>query len=227
MPGDAATGSENLMPVTRSDRPSLDLRRQLGDLDIYLFDQILRGRFDARRRLLDAGCGGGRNLIWFLQRGYDVCACDREAAAVAAVRELSARLAPSLPSANIRQGALDALPWPDADMDAVLSSAVLHFAADEGEFERMLRELWRVLRPGGLLFARLASSIGIDHLLARPTGRVRLPDGSDRFVVSERMLLEWTDRLDADLVDPIKTTNVQGLRCMTTWCLEKRGVTTG
>ena len=205
-----------------ADPPSQLLHRQLGDIDIYLFDQIMRGRFDARRRLLDAGCGGGRNVIWFLQNGYDVCAIDGDPTAVSAVRELSARLAPDLPATNIRQGPLDALPWPDASMDAVLSSAVLHFAADESQFERMVRELWRVLARGGLLFARLASSIGIEHLLARPTGRVRLPDGSDRFVVSERMLLEWTDRLGAELLDPIKTTNVQGLRCMTTWCVLKR-----
>jgi len=205
----------------RSDRPSLDLHRQLGEIDIYLFDQIMRGRFDRRLRLLDAGCGGGRNLIWFLQHGYEVFAIDGDQAAVAAVQELSARLAPGLPLSNIRQGALDTLPWADASMDAVLSSAVLHFAADDAHFARMLEELWRVLRPGGLLFVRLASSIGIEHLLKRPTGRVRLPDGSDRFVVSEQMLLDWTGRLEADLVDPIKTTHVQGLRCMTTWCLEK------
>jgi tellurite methyltransferase len=215
------------MASQQSERPSLDLHRQLGKIDIYLFDQIMRGRFDARRRLLDAGCGGGRNLIWFLRTGYDVCALDADPAAVSAVRALSARLAPSLPPSNIRQGAVDALPWPDGGMDAVVSSAVLHFAVDDAHFERMMHELWRVLKPGGLLFARLASSIGIEHLLTRPTGRVRLPDGSDRFVVSERMLLDWTDRLDADLIDPIKTTNVQGLRCMTTWCLEKRGGITG
>ena len=41
---------------------SAELRAQFGDVDIYLFDQLLRGRFDARRRILDAGCGGGRNL---------------------------------------------------------------------------------------------------------------------------------------------------------------------
>ena len=204
-----------------ADPPSQLLHRQLGDIDIYLFDQIMRGRFDARRRLLDAGCGGGRNVIWFLQNGYDVCAIDGDPSAVSAVRGLSARLAPALPSTNFREGALDALPWPDAGMDAVLSSAVLHFAADESHFERMVRELWRVLSPGGLLFVRLASSIGIEHLLARPTGRVRLPDGSDRFVVSERMLLQWTDRLGGTLLDPIKTTNVQEQRCMTTWCVHK------
>jgi tellurite methyltransferase len=207
--------------------PSRDLHRQVGDIDIYLFDQILRGRFDGRRRVLDAGCGGGRNLVWFLRNGYDVYAVDGDPAAVSAVRDLSARLAPSLPASNIQQGQLDALPWGDASMDGVVSSAVLHFAADEPHFARMLEELWRVLRSGGLLFARLASSIGIEHRLDRSSGRVRLPDGSDRFVVSERMLIEWTARLGATLADPIKTTNVQGLRCMTTWCLEKPGGVTG
>ena len=79
-----------------------------------------------------------------------------------------------------------------------------------------------MLAPGGLLFARLASSIGIEHLLARPTGRVRLPDGSDRFVVSEAHAAGMDRRLGGELLDPIKTTNVQGLRCMTTWCVHKR-----
>lgn len=201
--------------------PSHALRQQLGDMDIYLLDQIVRGRFDRRRRVLDAGCGGGRNLVWFLRNGYDVHAIDRDPRAVEAVRSLYAQLAPGLPPSQVRLGPLDVLPWADASVEAVLSSAVLHFADDDGHFERMLKELWRVLAPGGLLFARLASSIGIEERLWRPVGRVRLPDGSDRYVVSEAMLLEWTDALGGELLDPIKTTNVQGLRCMTTWCVEK------
>jgi SAM-dependent methyltransferase len=217
------TSARSGPPGRPSATPADSLRRLLGEIDIYLFDQIMRGRFDARRRVLDAGCGGGRNLTWFLRSGYEVCALDADPAAVAAVRALSASLSPSPQPADIRVGALDALPWPDASMDAVVSSAVLHFAQDDAHFERMVGELWRVLRPGGLLFARLASSIGIEMLLAQTSGRVRLPDGSDRYVVTEGMLLAWTERLDARLLDPIKTTNVQHRRCMTTWCLEKRG----
>jgi tellurite methyltransferase len=82
-------------------------------------------------------------------------------------------------------------------------------------------EAWRVLAPGGLFFARLATSIGIERLLATPMGRVRLPDGSDRFVVDEATLLETTARLGGSLADPIKTTNVQNQRCMTTWVATK------
>jgi len=203
--------------------PSADLHSAFGDIDIYLFDQLARGRFDGRRRVLDAGCGDGRNLIYLLRHGFDCYGIDRDPAAVAQVRALAARLAPALPAERFVAGELDALPWPDGSMEVVIASAVLHFSRDEPHFARSVREIWRVLAPGGLLFARLASTIGLEATLGPVAGTwTRLPDGSDRFVVDERMLLDWTDRLGGVLADPIKTTNVQGQRCMTTWCVEKR-----
>jgi tellurite methyltransferase len=202
--------------------PSAELLAQFGAIDIYLFDQLLKGSFDERRRVLDAGCGSGRNLPYFLQRGFDFFAIDSDPAAVAVVRNLLARLAPSTPQANVAAGRLDALPWDDASMDAVICSAVLHFADDESHFSRMVQEMWRVLAPRGLFFARLASSIGMETLLPAASGRMRLPDGSDRFVVSERMLLDLNERLGAVAIEPLKTTNVQNQRCMTTWVIEKR-----
>ena len=201
--------------------PSSELHAQFGEIDIYLFDQLLRGRFDGRQRILDAGCGYGRNLRYFAARGFDIFAVDEDPIAVAATRKLAAGLAPALPPDNIRQGSLHALPWPDARMEAVICSAVLHFAYDRSHFDRMLAEMWRVLAPGGLFFARLASSIGIEPLLSDTSGRVRLPDGSERFVVDERLLQDAAAAVGASLLDPIKTTNVQHQRCMTTWVLTK------
>ncbi len=201
--------------------PSSELRSQFGDIDIYLFDQLLRGRFDGRRRVLDAGCGSGRNLPFLLSHGFEVFAIDEDPAAVKAVRNMAAQLAPTLPLDNIRQGALHVLPWSDGRMDAIICSAVLHFARDRTHFDRMMDEMWRVLAPGGLFFARLASSIGIESLIDETVGRVRLPDGTDRFVVDERCLLNKGYELGAMLLDPIKTTNVQQERCMTTWVVQK------
>jgi len=202
--------------------PGVELTKTFGELDIYLFDQLLRGRFDRRPRVLDAGCGGGRNLVYFLRHGFTCFGVDRDPAAIEQVRALAAQLAPQLPADNFRTGELDQLPWADATMDAVVCSAVLHFARDLDHFDRMLAELWRVLAPGGLLFTRLASNVGLERAVGAAGSRVRLPDGSDRFIVDEAMLLERTTRLGGTLLDPLKTTNVQQQRCMTTWALTKR-----
>ena len=203
--------------------PSLsrNLRVAFGDIDIYLFDQILRGRFDTRRRVLDAGCGDGRNLVYLLRAGHACFGVDAAPDAIDRVRRLASSLAPDLPAGHFVVGALDRLDHADASMDAVICSAVLHFAEDEAHFVRMVDEMWRVLAPGGLFFARLASNIGLEDQVPLAGMRVRLPDGSERFVVNEAMLLQCTARLGGQLADPIKTTNVQGLRCMTTWCVAK------
>lgn len=201
---------------------SAELRREFGEIDIYLFDQLLRGRFDRCRRVLDAGCGSGRNLVYLLRAGFEVFAIDRQAAAIDEVRALAAALAPSTPAERLQVGELDALPWRDGHMDAIVCSAVLHFAADPAHFGRMVEELWRVLSPGGLFFARLASTIGIeDRVTLDANRRARLPDGSERFLVDEPFLAAWTARLGGAPLDPLKTTNVQNQRCMTTWVLQK------
>lgn len=200
----------------------MDLREQLGDIDIYLFDQLLKGRLVPGMSLLDAGCGGGRNLVWFLRNGYEVFGVDESPGAVEQVRRLAAALAPHLPPESFQVADLADLPFPDARFDVVLCSAVLHFARDEAHFDRMLDELWRVLRPGGLFFARLASTIGMEGRLQPLDGRwYLLPDGSRRFLVDEGMLRRATGRLGGTWVDPLKTTLVEVLRAMTTWVLRK------
>jgi tellurite methyltransferase len=201
--------------------PSAVIRDRFGDIDIYLFDQLARGHFDHRRRVLDAGCGAGRNLRYLLAHGYDCHGIDRDAGAIAQLRRDAQSLGRGDADERFVVGDVDALPWRDHAFDAVISSAVLHFAEDRRHFERMVAEMWRVLAPGGLLFARLASTIGLEGFGALGGQRVRLPDGSDRFVVDEAMLLETTAALGGRLADPIKTTNVQNQRAMTTWCAVK------
>jgi len=192
-----------------------DLQREFGQIDIYLFDQLLRGRIMPGMRIFDAGCGYGRNLVYLLREGYEVFGVDQDPGAVETVRQLST-------SENFRVEAVEAMSFPDAFADVVLSSAVLHFARGDEQFDAMLRGTWRVLKPGGLLFCRLASSIGIENQVKSIQGRrFLLPDGSERYLVDEALLMALTKNLGAKLLDPLKTTVVQNQRSMTTWVLRK------
>lgn len=202
--------------------PHLDLQEWFGQIDIYLFDQLLKGRFNPRMRVLDAGCGGGRNLVYFLRCGYDVCGVDQSTEAVAHVRALASALAPRLPADNFRAEPVEGMSFADSGFDVVISSAVLHFARDEEHWRGMLGEMWRVLKPGGVFFARLASSVGMEGQTIRlGGGRHHLPDGSERFLVDDRMLLEAADSLGGEFIEPLKTVVVSNLRSMSTWCLRK------
>jgi tellurite methyltransferase len=200
---------------------AMTVQEQFGQIDIYVFDQILRGNIAAGMRVLDAGCGYGRNLVHLLREGCEVFALDADAAGVDHVRKLSASLGTGLPAENFQAGAIEKMPFADGFADVVICCSVLHFARDDKHFLAMLRELWRVLRPGGLLFCRLGSRIGMDFEHVR--GHIFVVgDGSEWFLVDEQMLLRLTGELNAVLVDPLKTTIVQDYRCMTTWVLRKR-----
>jgi tellurite methyltransferase len=137
-----------------------DLREQFGDIDIYLFDQLLRGRVVAGMRILDAGCGSGRNLVYFLRQGYEVFGVDLDAGRVADLRRVAAVLATNLPPENFRVESVESISFPTGFADFAISSAVLHLARDDAQFQDMLHGTWRVLKSGGVLFCRLASSIG-------------------------------------------------------------------
>jgi SAM-dependent methyltransferase len=202
------------------------LLEQFGEIDIYLFDQLLRGHILPGMRILDAGCGYGRNLIYLLrtsqEQRYEVFSADLDTQAIAAVRRLAASLAPTLPAHCFRLEAVEQMSFPDVFFDVVISVAVLHFASSDDHFQAMVRGIWRVLKPGGLLFCRLASSIGTEHQVKHLSGRrYLLADGSERYLVDEALLMELTVRLGGHLVDPLKTTVVQKQRSMTTWVLKK------
>jgi SAM-dependent methyltransferase len=200
---------------------ALNIQEQFGQIDIYVFDQILRGNITPGMRVLDAGCGYGRNVVHLMREGCEVFALDLDRDGVEHVRQLSASLATGLPADNFQVGAIERMPFRDAFADVVICSSVLHFARDEEHFSSMLTELWRVLRHRGMLFCRLGSRIGMDFERV-PGGRFIVGDGSEWFLVDEEMLLEYTEKMNGILADPLKTTIVQDYRCMTTWVLRKR-----
>jgi tellurite methyltransferase len=200
---------------------AISVQEQFGQIDIYIFDQILRGNIAAGMCVLDAGCGYGRNLVHLLREGCEVFALDEDAEGVEHVRQLSASLGTGLAEENFQVGSIERMPFSNRIADVVLCNAVLHFARDERHFRSMLAELWRVLKPGGMLFCRLGSRIGMEFEQLRPN-IFRIGDGSEWFLVDQAMLLNLTAEMNAVLVDPLKTTIVQDFRCMTTWVLRKR-----
>ena len=199
-----------------------NLDKTFGQIDIYLFDQLLRGRLPIGIRILDAGCGSGRNIHYLLNAGYDVYGADADPNAISDVLRLAADLNAATPLTNFRREPVEAMSFGDASMEVVLSIAVLHFAQSDEQFEAMMECMWHILKPGGMLFCRLASNIGMEFKMVHRRGRrFLLPDGSERYLVDEKILLDWTRRLGGALMDPLKTTVVQDQRCMTTWVVRK------
>jgi len=199
----------------------MNIKSQLQRTDIYIIDQLLKGRFDHVNSVLDVGCGSGRNLVYFLQNNYKVYGLDPNAARLYDAQQLAVELSPSTPISNFKIGKAEQIPF-EQNFDLVICNAVLHFAENKTQFEAILFSIWNKLTDNGILFIRLASDIGIEKLV-KPidNGIYLLPDGSKRYLVSEQMLLEYTNKLKAQLLEPLKTTNVQNLRCMTTWILKK------
>ena len=198
-------------------------QEQFGQIDIYLFDQLLKGRIRPGMKILDAGCGSGRNIVYFLREGFEVYAADADSEAIEAVRSLARLLAPALAESNFRLAGVEEMPFEDALADVVISNTVLHFARDDRHFEAMLDGTWRVLKPGGLFFSRLGSAIGMESQVKQIEGRrCWSPDGSERYLVDAELLAAQAARLGGELLDPLKTTVVQNQRSMTTWVLRKK-----
>lgn len=213
-------------PPLPDNGPVRPLQKQFGQIDIYLFDQLLRGRILPGMRILDAGCGPGRNLVYLLRAAhderYEIFGVDSDPEAIAAVRALAASLAPHIPASHFHLEAIEEMSFPEAFADFVISSAVLHFASDDDHFLAMLQRTWRTLKPDGVFFCRLASSIGVERQIKRIAGRrYLLPDGSERYLVDEALLTALTEQFGARLADPLKTSVVQNQRAMTTWVLRK------
>lgn len=195
-----------------------DVTAVLGATDIYLVDQIMKGRYRAGDVLLDAGCGTGRNLHWFLRNGFDIYGIDADPGAIGAL----ARQNHTVPLDRFRVHAVEAMPFAAHFFDGIISSAVVHFAKSTTHFFEMMDEMYRVLKPGGTLFLRMAADIGIeDRVRPLGAGAYLLPDGSTRFLLTRALLAQLLHRYPLSFLEDFKTVNVKDVRCMSTLVLQK------
>lgn len=199
------------------------LNEQFGNIDIYLLDQLLKGTYADCRRILDLGCGYGRNSYWFLKNAYEVYALDQSEEAIHEFRRMATSLRPDLSVNNFICAAIDTkIPWETESFDLIICNAVLHFAENDQHFEEMLTSALNSLKPGGYFFARLASKEGLDgELKELGDGRYLLPDESERYLVDDETLRQYAIQFNMQAHEYIKTTLVEGLRAMTTVCWRK------
>ncbi len=198
----------------------ISFNQYFGNIDIYLLDQILKNRFHRDMKVLDAGCGEGRNLIYFLNAGYTVYGIDKDGLAIEMLRFIAASTRPDLDGDHFSISQLESLPFEDGFFDLVICSAVLHFAENEQHFITMFRELSRCAKPGGMLFIRTASDMGIEEkIIPRGSGKFLLPDGSVRFLLTRTLLNDLIEEHSLSYLEPFKTVNVNDTRCMSTLVL--------
>lgn len=199
-----------------------ELNKEIGNVDIYLLDQILKGRYPKDTKILDAGCGEGRNIIYFLNNQFNVFGIDQNPDVIRMIHFILGSTYSYLSKSNFIEGKIEELSHDDDSFELVICAAVLHFAKSKEHFETMFQELIRVLAPGGQIFIRTASDIGLhEKTPQKESGKFLLPDGSIRFLITEEMIHQLVDKYQLKFVEPIKTTNVNNLRCMTTLVLRK------
>ncbi len=200
-----------------------ELNHLLGNMDIYLLDQVLKGRFTSDMKLLDAGCGEGRNTLYFLGQGYGIAGVDKEPMAIQMARTYARSIDTGIDPDCFQVGKVEALFYQDEVFDGVLSSAVLHFAENEYHFLEMFSEMVRVLKSGGLLWIRTCTDAGGVFKLGKSlgSGRYHLPDGSERFIFTEKLLEMVISRFGLSWMEPPKSVLVHGMRAMGVYVFKK------
>lgn len=201
-----------------------ELNQLLGNIDIYLLDLILKGRFNKSMKILDAGCGEGRNTHYFIQKGYGIWGVDKNVAAIKMARTYAKTLDPAFDPLRFQVAPVENLPFHKGAFDAVISSAVMHFADNEEHFHQMILEQLRVLKQGGFFWMRMCTDADglFQPMMQSGGGRALLPDGSERFVLTKPLLEEIMKKHHLEFLEPPRSVLVHGLRAMGVFLFEKR-----
>jgi len=199
------------------------LNQLLGNIDIYLLDQILKGRFDKTMKILDAGCGEGRNMIYFLQEHYQIFGVDSNPIAIQMARIYAQTIQSDYDIYRFQTALVEDMPFHQGAFDAVISSAVLHFAKNTVHFRQQFGEMMRVLKPGGLCFLRMTTGFGGQVVSSKHLGEglYELQDGSTRFLLTKELLDELEKQYQLKNIEPPKSVLVHDLRAMGVFVWEK------
>ena len=187
-------------------------------IDIYLLDQIMKDRYSPTQKILDAGCGKGRNMHWFIHNGFDIKGIDPNIKAIESLWEKYPRLKDKFKISTIEN-----CPFENESFNHIICNAVLHFARSTNHFHEMFDRLIALCKTDGQIFIRMTSDIGIENKVKEiKDGVYQIPDGSTRFLLTLDMVKMIKSRYPVDFIEPLKTVNVDGVRCMSTLVLRKK-----
>jgi SAM-dependent methyltransferase len=200
-----------------------ELNKLLGNIDLYLLDQLLKGRFSKEMLILDAGCGEGRNTHYFIQGGYRIVGVDSNASAISMARISGRTLDSNFDAQRFQVGFLEDIPFHSGAFDVVLSSAVLHFSKSKAHFLVLLEEHMRVLKPGGIFWLRMCTDAGGTFELKDKLSLLmqELPDGTERFVLTEPLIGEIMEVYQLTLLEAPKSVVVHNYRAMGVFVFQK------
>lgn len=198
------------------------LNKLLGNIDIYLLDQILKGRFTKGMKILDAGCGEGRNCIYFLQTGYRIFGVDSNPIAIQMAQTYARTIDEKFDIHRFQHATVEDMPFHKGAFDAVISSAVLHFAKNTNHFFKMLDEMMRVLKPGGIFFLRMTTGHFSEISPDLGEGVYLLPDNSERFLLTDELLGQVINKYQLEYLDHPKSVLVYGQRGMGVFVFKKK-----
>lgn len=199
------------------------LNNELGNIDLYWLDFILKGFLPENAKILDAGCGEGRNLTYCLKNRMDIFGIDQNPEAIQLLKLIAKQYKIEDIEARFQVMKLDKILFPDDTFDVIICSAVLHFAKSLEHFKKMVSELVRLLKPGGKIFLRTMT----DHYLAEEVIEMepniyQFPNEQIRFVVNAERFINDLNTQKLELIEPFKEVVVQDRHTMGTFMLQKQ-----
>lgn len=130
------------------------LLENFANTDLDVIDQLLKRRIPAESKILDAGCGEGRNLTYFIKNEYPVWAIDSDPLAVKYCQYYGKSIRPEFNSENILTDSIEEMLFPSSFFDVVFCINVIHAIPDNNLALLMLKKLSQVLKPGGYLLLK-------------------------------------------------------------------------
>jgi SAM-dependent methyltransferase len=195
-----------------------EINQTIGNIDIYLLDQLLKGRITQEMKILDAGSGEGRNLHYFIKNSYQhLYGIDPNPTAI----QMLQMIAKYIPKEHFICTSIEEMPFITPIFDYVICNAVLHFANDQKHFEQLFTQIVKVLKPEGQLFIRMTSNHHMSEAQSLGEGIFNLPDGSKRYLLDIASIPQLLESHNLKQLEPIKTVHVHNQRSMTTLVLKK------